>query len=109
MSDRRRPMISLPCTQAEWATHMDSIEAQYDQLETWGIEVGYIVELLELVSDSATRFVELLSPGDKARWEQVIYLTGLLRSAGENIEKESAKAMREAATLAELARKGGAA
>jgi hypothetical protein len=92
-----------------WAKKMDGIEAECDNLETWGIEVVRLAELLELVADRATQFPEMLTSADKNQWEHVYYLIGLLRRAGEQIEATSAETMREAAALAELARKGSAA
>jgi hypothetical protein len=96
-------------TLADWAKDIGDIARECDDLETWGIEVGYLTEFLELVSDAATHFPELLRPCDKARWEQVNYLIGLLRKAGENIERTSGAALQKAEALSELARQRSAA
>lgn len=101
-------MTSRPVTLADWAKEIGEISSECDDLETWGIEVGHLVELLELVSDKATRFPELLRPCDRARWEQVNYLIGLLRKAGENIEEVGGRALQKAEALSELARQESA-
>ena len=96
-------------TAPDWAKEMDDIEGDCDDLETCGIEVVRLAALLELVSDDATQFPELLWPGAKDKWGHVVYLTGLLRKVGEEIEASSSKTMKRAAALAELARQGSAA
>ena len=102
-------MTSRPMTMAYWAEEIGTIACDCDDLETWGIEVGYLAEFLRLVSNDATRFPELLTPAEKAQWEQVNYLLGLLRTAAENIEGTSNRTLQKAETLSELARKGSAA
>ena len=101
-------MASL-VTPADWAKEIGEISSNCDDLETWGIEVGYLTEFLELVNDHATHFPELLRPCDKARWEQVNYLIGLLRKAAANIERTGGSALQKAEALWELARQGSAA
>ena len=101
--------MTSPVTPADWAKEMNDIEGDCDDLETCGIEVVRLAALLELVSDDATQFPELLSPGAKDKWGHVVYLTGLLRKVGEEIEASSGKTMKRAAALSEFARKGSAA